>query len=160
MKFIIKEKFWSLADDFYIYNEDQKAVYFVDGNAFSWGDKLSFQDLNGNELAFIHQKMLSWRPCYEITKDGQTVAKVIKEFSWFNKSFTLDVPGSNDYTIEGSFWQHHYRFTRNKHVVATVSKDFWALKDSYGVAIADGEDVVAILCAIIVIDQVLHDDEH
>ena len=32
-------------------------------------------------------------------------AEVIKEFSWFKSKFTLDVPGPNDYTIGGSFWE-------------------------------------------------------
>ena len=46
-------------------------VFFVGGRAFSIGNKLSFQDLNGHELAFIRQKLLSWGPTYEITRDGR-----------------------------------------------------------------------------------------
>ncbi len=34
----------------------------------------------------------------------------------------------------------------------------WAWADTYGVEIVDGEDEVSILCAAIVIDQVLHDE--
>ena len=30
-------------------------------------------------------------PKYEIYRQGQLFAEVVKEFSWFNKSFTLDV---------------------------------------------------------------------
>ncbi|MEM9658083.1 MAG: LURP-one-related family protein, partial [Planctomycetota bacterium] len=157
-RYVIKEQFWSWGDDFYIFNENQEKVFFVDGQAFSWGDKLSFQDLAGNELAFISQRMLSWMPTYEIRRDGALFAQVKKEFSWFKKRFTLDVPGPNDYAIEGSFWLHDYHFTRSGRNVATVSKAIWAWSDSYGIEIAEGEDDVAILCAAIVIDQVLHDE--
>ncbi|MCG8333596.1 MAG: LURP-one-related family protein, partial [Proteobacteria bacterium] len=45
-----------MGDDFNIKNENGESVYFVDGKAFSFGDKLSFQDMQGNELAFISQK--------------------------------------------------------------------------------------------------------
>ena len=159
MRYVIKEKFWSWGDDFHIYDTDHNPVYFVDGLAFSWGNKLSFQDLAGNELAFISQRLLSWKPKYEIHRNGQLLAEVIKEFSWFNQKFTLDVPGPNDYEIDGSFWLHDYTFRRLGRTVAVVSKAFWTWTDLYGIEIVDNEDDVAILCAAIVIDQVLHDQK-
>ena len=159
MRYVIKERFWSWGDDFHIYDEQKNEKFFVDGQAFSWGDKLSFQDMQGNELAFISQKLLTWIPKYEIYRQGQLFAEVVKEFSWFNKSFTLDVPGPNDYSIDGSFWQHEYKFTRQGRVVANVTKAFWSWTDTYGVEIIDGEDDVAILCSAIVVDQVLHNEK-
>ncbi|MEZ6121162.1 MAG: LURP-one-related family protein [Pirellulaceae bacterium] len=159
MKYVIKERFWSWGDDFHVYDPQGQPVFLIDGQAFSWGDKLSFQDMQGNELAFISQKMLSWMPHYEIYRNGKLFAEVVKEFTWFNKSFTLDVPGPNDYSIEGKFWLHDYEFFRAGRTVAQVSKAYWAWTDTYGIDITDGEDDVAILCAAIVIDQVLHDEE-
>lgn len=157
---MIKEKFWSWGDDFHISDENGEPVFFIDGQAFSWGDKLSFQDLQGNELAFIEQKLLTFLPKYEIYRNGALFAEVRKEFSWFNKKFTLDVPGPNDYTIEGSFWAHDFRFLRSGDTVATVSKAVWSWTDTYGIDIAEGEDDVSILSACIVIDQVLHDEKN
>ena len=159
MVYRIKEAFWSWGNDFAITDQQGRSVYQVDGAAFSWGDKLSFQDPQGNELAYISQKLFSFKPRYEIFVRWQKFAEVIKEWTWFNKQFTLDVPGPNDYSISGSFWQHEFTFTRSGRTVATVSKDYWNWTDSYGVQIVPGEDDVSILCACIVIDQVLHDDK-
>lgn len=159
MKFMMKQKFWSWGDDFSIKDDQGKDIYFIDGKAFSWGDKLSFQDMNRRELAFISQKLLSWKPRYEIFRDGAKFAEVIKEFSWFKNKFTLDVPGPNDYTITGSFWDHEYSFERRSREVAWVSKRYWTFSDTYGIEIADGEDVVAILATCVVIDLVCHDDD-
>jgi len=159
MIYKIKEKFWSLGDEFTIYDEEDNEVYKVFGKAFSWGDKLSFQDLEGKELAFIDQKLLSWKPCYKIIIDGKEFAQVTKEWTWLKKKFTLDVPGPNDYEIDGSFWEHEFVFTRSEQPVATISKELWAWTDSYGVDIIDEEDDIAILCACIVIDQVLDDEK-
>jgi len=159
MRYVIKEKFWAWGDDFYIQDLHQNDIFFVDGAAFSWGDKLSLQDMDGNELAFISQKLLTWTPKYEIYRNGNLFAEVIKEFSWFNKEFTLDVPGPNDYSIQGAFWRHDYQFSRGGRNVAVVSKARWAWTDTYGIEIVDGEDDVSILCAAIVIDQVLHDEK-
>lgn len=159
MLYRIKEKFWAWGNDFNIEDREGNAKYFVDGKAFSWGDKLSFQDMQGNELAYISQKLMSWKPRYQIIIDGQVFAEVLKEFSWFKQKFTLDVPGPNDYEIDGSFWQHEFTFKRKGRRVATISKSCWGFTDAYGIDIIDGEDDVAILCACIVIDQVLHDDK-
>lgn len=159
MRYNIKEKFWAWGDDFEILDGAGRPAFFVDGKAFSWGSKLSFQDLEGKELAFIKQKMLSFFPKYEIHQEGSLFAEVVKEFSWFRKTFTLDVPGPNDYSIQGSFWDHEYVFTRRGATVATVTKSIWSLRHCYGVEIADTEDPVPVLCTAIVIDQVLHDEK-
>ena len=159
MKYMIREKFWGWGDDFFIMNDRDEKVFFVDGKAFSWGDKLSFQDLEGNQLAFIKQKLIALMPRYQIFKDGALFAEVQKKFTWFKKKFELNVPGPNDYVINGSFWDHEYTFTRGDRVVASVSRSFFSLNHTYGVQIVDGEDDVAILCTCIVIDQVLHDED-
>lgn len=159
MRYQIKEKFWSFgADKFNIYDAAGNEVFYVTGPAFSWGDKLSFQDLRGNELAFISQKLFSFKPRYEIYRDGELFAEVVKDFSWSGKKFTLDVPGPNDYTIEGSFWRHKYDFSRRGRTVARVSKERWTWSDAYGIDIVEGEDDVCILSAALVIDQVLHEE--
>ncbi len=157
MIYCIKEKFWGFGDNFTITDENGNDCFIVKGKAFSWGDKLSFQDISGNELAYISQKLLSLKPRYKIYVHGKLFAEVTKEFSWFTKKFFLDVPGPNDYSIEGSFWKHDYSFTRKSGCVANVSKNLFGWTDCYGVKIIEGEDDVSILCACIVIDQVLHD---
>jgi uncharacterized protein YxjI len=159
MIYRIKEKFWSWTDQFAITDANEKPCFYVEGTAFSWGSKLSFQDVQRNELAFINQELFSWKPRYQIIRDGRVFAEVVKEWSWFKKEFTLDIPGPNDYTIEGSFWQHEFVFTRAGRTVAVVSRDLWQWSHSYGVEIVDGEDDVSILCACIVIDQVLHKEQ-
>ena len=159
MRYVMKEKFWSWGDDFHINDQNNQPVFFVDGHAFSWGTKLSFQDMTGKELAFISQKLLSWTPTFEIHRNGSMFATVVKEFSWFSKKFTLDVPGPNDYTIDGSFWEHEYSFVRGGRQVARVSKQFFSWSDTYGIDIIQGEDDVSILACVVVIDQVLHDDK-
>ena len=159
MRYLMKQKFWSWGDDFTVKDEQGQDVYFVDGAAFSWGDKLSIQDMDGQELAFISQRLMSLLPRYEISRDGQQFAEVTKEFSWFKSKFTLDVPGPNDYSITGCFWDHEYEFERSGRTVAAVSKKFFSWSDTYGIDIEDGEDDLAILATCIVIDLVCHDGD-
>ncbi|MEM7203994.1 MAG: LURP-one-related family protein, partial [Planctomycetota bacterium] len=134
-------------------------AFFVDGKALSFGKKLSFQDMQGQELAFIRQRLLAWRPTYEVLRGGKVFATIKKElFSLFSTRFEVDVPGPNDYRVEGDLFSHEYTFTRTAgKVVASVSKKWFSFSDSYGIDIVDGEDDVLILATAVVIDQVCHE---
>jgi len=160
MIYRIKEEFWSIGNDFTITDAEGRLRYRVDGRAFSWGDDLTLEDPDGREVARITQKLFSLVPRYRIYIGGEFFAEVVKEWSWFKRNFTLDVPGPNDYSIEGSFWLHEFQFHRGRRVAARVSKKMWDWTDSYGVEIDEGEDDVPILCACIVIDQVLFDGDN
>ena len=41
MRYVMKQKLFAWGDDFTIKTEDGREVFFVDGKAFSLGDKLS-----------------------------------------------------------------------------------------------------------------------
>lgn len=157
MKYLMKQKLFSFGDDYMIQDAEGRDVFFVDGRAFSLGEQLSFQDLEKRELAFIRQRLLSWGPTYEIYRDGKLAAEVKKElFTFFHCTFTVDVPGPGDLTAEGDFTDHEYAFRRGERHVASVSKKWFALTDTYGVEIAAGEDDVLILASAVVIDEACH----
>jgi uncharacterized protein YxjI len=154
----MRQKVFSLGGAFHIQNAQGQDVFSVEGAPFSFGRQLTFRDLSGNELAFIRQKVFSWGPTYEIYRDGQLFAVVKKElFSFFKHVFTVDVPGPDDLIAEGDFWGLEFTFSRGERAVASVSRQWFAWADTYGVDIADGEDDVLILASAIVIDMVRAD---
>ncbi|MFL5582031.1 MAG: LURP-one-related/scramblase family protein [Gemmatimonadaceae bacterium] len=160
MRYVLRQKLLAFGDDFVIKDEAGRDVYFVDGRAISIGDKLSFQDMEGHELAFIKQKLLSWGKTYEISREGETVAVVKRKlFTLFHHRFTVDVPGPDDLEAKGDFLEHEYTFRRGDRVVATVSKKWFRLTDTYGVDVAPTEDPVLILASAVVIDQACHPDD-
>jgi uncharacterized protein YxjI len=60
----MRQKLLSLGSDYVIEDDQGRERFRVDGKAFSFGDKLSFQDMSGEERAFIREKHLSWGPTY------------------------------------------------------------------------------------------------
>ena len=158
MRYLMKQKFFSLGGAFHIKNDHSQDVFSVEGAPLSFGHQLTFRDMSGNELAFIRQKLLSWGPTYEIFRDGQLFAIVKKElFSFFKHVFMVDVPGPDDLTAEGDFWDLEFTFSRGDRTVANVSRQWFSLTDTYGVDIGDDEDDVLILASAIVIDMVRAD---
>ncbi len=53
MRYVMKQRWLAWGDDFNIQDAQGNDVFFVDGHALSLGDKLSFQDMSGNELTAI-----------------------------------------------------------------------------------------------------------
>ncbi len=160
MRYLMRQKFWAWGDDYTIKDDNERDVYLIDGRAFSFGKKLSFQDAQGRELAFIAQKLLAWGPTYEITREGQLLAVVRKDlFSFLRCQFTVDVPGPNDPVAEGDFLDHEYTFSLAGRAIAQVSKRWFSWTDTYGIDLAPDADPVLILCSAVVIDLVCHNDD-
>lgn len=157
MRYVIKQKWLSIGDKYYIKDENGDDVFFVKGRALSFGDKLSFQDMDGNELAFIAQKLLSWGPTYHVYIRGEHYATVKKKlFTLLRCKFEVDIPGPDDLLAQGSLLDHEYSFTRHGDAVAHVSKKWFSWTDTYGIDINPGEDDILILASAIVIDLACH----
>ena len=60
-------------------------------------------------------------------------------------------------TVEGNFRSREFKIKRGHRLVSTISKKFFAIGDSYGVKIEEGEDKPFHLCLAIVVDEVAHD---
>jgi uncharacterized protein YxjI len=67
--------------------------------------------------------------------------------------YSIAISGLDSFEArEGDLLKHEYSFTRQGYPVATVSKRWYNLTDTYGVEIAEGEDDVLILACTAVID--------
>jgi uncharacterized protein YxjI len=160
MRYQMKQKMFSFGDDYVITDENGREAYYVDGKAFSIGEKLSFQDMQRRELAYIKQRLLAIGPTYEIWYADELHAMVKKQlFTLFHAKFFVDVPGPDDLEAEGDFLNHEYTFTRAGQPVATVSKQWFAFTDTYGVDVSPGEDEVLILASSVVIDLCCYPDQ-
>ena len=159
MRYMLRQKMISWGDDYAVKDEEGSDVFHIDGKVFTIGHKLSFQDMDGRELAYIRQRLLAWGPTFEIERDGQIAAVVKKAlFTLFTCRFTVDVPGPDDLEAQGSLFDYEYTFHRAHGPVATVSKRWFSFMDSYGVDIAESEDPVLILASAVVIDLACHGD--
>jgi uncharacterized protein YxjI len=158
VRYQLRRKLFALGDDFTVKDETGADRYIVDGKVFSIGHKVVIEDMQGNEEATIHQRIIALLPTYEITRHGQELAEVRKKLTLFREGFTVDIPGPDDLEVQGDLLDHEYVFTRGGQTVATVSKQWFSLMDSYGVEVASGVDDVLILASAIVIDLVNDND--
>lgn len=159
MKFYIREKIFSIGDNFSIKDVSGNDIFNVQGKIFSMGNKLRIYDMNNNEIVYIEQKLFKFLPEYSIYLNGIYAAKVKKEFTFFSNRFDIDSNMGN-YEIEGDFFAHDFSIMKNGSTIAEVSKKWVSWGDSYEINIIEQENYAFILSLVIVIDQVLHDNKN
>jgi uncharacterized protein YxjI len=62
--------------------------------------------------------------------------------------------------MTGNFARHDFILTGNGQTVATVSKAWISLADSYGVDIVDGQNDLLILCSVLALESEQDRSEH
>ncbi|MCP4213777.1 MAG: hypothetical protein GY765_03925 [bacterium] len=159
--YFIRQKQLSWGDQFTIENEDREPMFFVKGKVFTIGAKLSFRDMEGNQVIYIKEKVkiLNFSPYYRIYKDGQLIADVKKSPKVFKDIFTIRVTGGPEYKAKGNFSNHQFKFTSGGRDVAFVSKKHYTYSDKYRVEVGANEDEIIILASAIIIDMVCHNEE-
>lgn len=159
MRYVIRERFFHIGEDSDITDDSGRPVFHVDGKVLSLSDRLVLRDPAGNEVATVHRKLVSFRPTYEIEIGGREAAQVRKKFfTPFGDRFTIDVPGPDDLEMRGNLFEHEFEVIRGNQTVATVSKRWFSLTETYGVDIAPGEDDLLILAGVLALD-LAHDRE-
>jgi uncharacterized protein YxjI len=161
-RYKLQRKLFSIGEDFWIENEQGEQSYKVDGKAFSLRETFVLEDNNGSELLTIESKLLAVRPTMKILRAGKLYATVTKKLLTFlHQHYTIQVEGGATYDAEGNITSHEYEVKTNGAAVAHISKDWFSIQDSYGVAVAPGQDPVFILAAAICIDEIAEEQsEH
>jgi uncharacterized protein YxjI len=158
--YVIREKFFSIGDDFDVLDEHGTKLYRVDGKVFNVRDKVVIEDPSGEEVASVHRHLVALRPTYEIKIGGETAAEVRKKlFTPFRDKFTIDVPGPDDLEMKGNLLDHEYVIELGGEEVAAVSKRWLTIRDTYAVQISAGVEPLLIIGSVLALDLALEREE-
>ncbi len=149
MKLNIKQKVFSWKDKFAVKDEAGLDKYYVEGEFFSLGKKLHIKDMDGKEVAFIHQKVMSLMPRYFVFKGEEQVAEIVKKFTLFKQAYVVNGP---NWKVEGNFNAHMYRVFDEDNPVINIEKAWFSWGDSYLLDIDDQVDEVLGLAVVLAID--------
>jgi uncharacterized protein YxjI len=90
--------------------------------------------------------------------DGHRVALVKKAMiSPLRERWVVKIADGPDLDVQGNVLDHEYTFTDGRRPVATVSKQWFRVADSYGVEVADDQDPVVVLAATVAVDMMAHE---
>ena len=153
-KYRMREKLFAIGDDFWVEDEAGERAFKVDGKALRIRKTLVLEDPSGAELYKIQEKKLHIRDTMEIERDGHMVAKIKKALiTPLRDRFAIEVEGGAELSAKGNIVDHEYEIERDGKKVATVSKRWLRIRDTYGIEIAPGENDALILAATVCIDE-------
>ena len=152
MKLYMKQKIFSWNDKFSIYDENGEERYFVEGELFSWGKKLHVYNREQKEAAFIRQEIFTLLPKFIVSIDGQDIAEIVKEFTFFKPKYRIDGLG---WAIQGDFWDHDYEIAKGGNTIVRICKRWFTWGDCYELDVEDPEDEIVALSVVLAIDCVL-----
>ncbi|EPY6472977.1 LURP-one-related/scramblase family protein [Clostridium sporogenes] len=158
MKFIIKQKLFSITDKYIIENEYGEKLYKAQKILMSMFKKIKIYDIEDRELVYIKEKFIKILPTYLIYMGGNQVATMKKDIGILKPRFTVEsIIG--DYEVKGDILDINFTIEKAGETVARVKKHFPAIRDSYEVDIKEGASQSLILAMVIIIDDVVHNTE-
>ncbi len=150
MRFFMKQKVFSWGDKFTIKDDQGNDCYFVEGEVFSMGHKLHVYDAQSREVAHIRQKVFSFHPRFFINIEGAAEElELVQRFTFFKQEYYIK---NAPYILEGNFSAHSFTLTLDNQVIMSVDKEWFSWGDSYVIDIKDGADKLMCICTMLAVD--------
>jgi uncharacterized protein YxjI len=161
MRYVIFEQSCRMGEQSQITDESGHPLYDVDGKALSLYITLVMHDGHGQEVAIRKREVIALTPTYRIERPGKSSVQVRKRLiNRFGDHYTIDIPSPDHREIEGDLSDHTYQLKRQGDIIATISKQWIALTDTYGVETAPGEDDALLLASVLAVDLAEDRERH
>ena len=157
-RYQLRQRLVSIGDDFRITDQHGNLAYLVDGKALRVRSTLRFLDPDGTERYRLQEKLLRARDTMVIERpDGSAAARVHNALlTPLRDRWTIEVPGGESLSAIGNILDFEYRIRHGETTVATISRRWFRVRDTYGVEVAAAADHALLLAVAVVIDLMAH----
>jgi uncharacterized protein YxjI len=160
MRYLVREKIFTIKDDFWVTDADGNRIYFIDAKILSIRHTLELKDASGAVLATIKHKLLTFTDAMEIEDGGAVVATVHKAvFSPLHHRATIDLSGGGRLEAVGNLLDKDFEIRDGHRVLARVSRAWFRIRDTYGVDVAPGENDALMVAIAICLDRIHAEEE-
>jgi len=155
-RYQMREKLLSIGDDSWIEDAAGNKVFKVNGKAARIRDTFILEDAAGAEVAKIQERKLSIRDKMNI-ECSDTTATVHKALVGLRDRYDIDVDKGPDLKAHGNFVDHEYEIEQDGETIATISKKWFRVRDTYGIEIASGTNEVLLIAVTVCVDSMARD---
>jgi uncharacterized protein YxjI len=157
-RYQMREKLFSVGDDFWIETEGGERAFKVNGKALRIRETFVLESPSGEELLKIQERKLRIRDTMKIEHDGDTVATVQKALiTPLRDRFAIEMKDGTELSAKGNIVDHEYEIEHDGRRVAEISKRWFRIRETYGIEIAPGENDALLLAATVCIDEMASD---
>ena len=160
MRYAVREKLFSIGDDYWITDERGDKAFLVDGKVLRLRQTLEIQDPGGRVLVTVRKKLIAMHESMEIEEDGALAATVRKALvSPLRHRFTVELADGRELDVTGSILDKEFEITAGGEILARISRAWFRTRDTYGVEVEPGQDDVLFLAIAAALDRIRRDDE-
>ena len=160
MRYLVRERLFSIKDDFWVTDEGGNRAYFIDAKILSLRHTLELKDASGAVLATIKHKLLTFTDAMEIEDGGAVVATVHKAvFSPLHHRANIDLAGGDRLEAVGNLIDKEFEIRAGGQPVARVSRAWFRIRDTYGVDVAPGENDALMIAIAVCLDRIHAEEE-
>lgn len=160
MRYMVRQKLFSIGDDFWVTDEQGDQVFLVDGKALRLRETLELKDRSGAVVATVRKKLLAVRDTMDIERGGQVIATVRKAvFSPLRHRSTIDLADGSQLEAAGNLFDMEFEILAGGQPLARISRAWFRLRDTYGVEVAPGQDDALFIAIAVCLDRIHHDEQ-
>jgi uncharacterized protein YxjI len=166
-EFLMRERWFSLWDKVEVMDPaTQEVVGHFQRKLLSIRTQYRLQDPLGAIELIVQQKLLAWWPTYKFFRGNPSgepdevgfLGILRRGFFAFYPHYWFDTPdGTRRFEVNGDFFGLSYDIVENGRSIGSVSKKFWAIRDTYGLRIeptVPDQTALLLLGAVMVIHAI------
>ncbi|MGW0548565.1 LURP-one-related/scramblase family protein [Streptomyces altiplanensis] len=151
MKYLVRDKIFSIGDDYWIEDEHGHRAFLVDGKALRLRDTLEIKDPAGRVLVTLREKALSIRDAMTVERDGQTLATVRrKRLSLLRNHYRAALAEGTELDVSGRVLDREFSVEHDGELLARISRKWFRVRDTYAVDVVRDDADTALLIAVAV----------
>lgn len=149
MRLLIKQRIFSWADSYDVYDEEEIVKYVVKAEIFSFSHQIHIYNKEQQEVAVIRERLFTLLPQFEIEIGGRIVGTIQKQFTFFRPQYEVDC---NGWRVEGDLLGWEYSVYSNNLLVLRIFKEILHWGDTYILDFQNPADELLGLLVVITID--------
>lgn len=158
MKLYIKQKMFSMRDQYNIFDASGKPMFVVESELMTVNPRIHLYDLSHKELFDIKRKVTVFMANYEIYQGDTMVASVKQKLRLFRNQLYIH-SAYGDFTLNGDAFARNFEIIRDGVPYGTVKKKWLSWGDSYELNVFEPEYVPYFCSLVIAIDHCLHNKD-
>ncbi|AUG78834.1 hypothetical protein CFP65_4072 [Kitasatospora sp. MMS16-BH015] len=161
MKYVMKERMFSLGDDHWIEDERGEKAFLVDGKVLRLRETFELKDQAGRVVAVVKKKVVTVRDAMKIEDaEGEVIATVREKlFTPFRDKYKVELEAGGELEIHGNLLDRDYRIEdEHGRELAQVSRRWFSIRDAYGIHVHEGGDTALLLAIAVCLDHMVAEE--
>lgn len=153
-KLYIKQKVFKIVDKYFVKDENQNDIYYVEEKFKFFGLEVSMYDMDGNKLFTISRELFNFLPKFNLLLFNGEKIVIQQELKFFKMNFTILSDNYSLY-VDGDFLSRDFNIYENNNMIANINRKWFTFGDAFEIEVIDESKEIVILAIMIAIDYLI-----